>query len=273
MIPYMYTITTWRMCWPTSVDNLNMYILTRSHERRDQQRDNISTFSFLEAFRRMKSGLISWDEYIRHLLARTTGVEHEDDDVDGVYLKLLNTDPFGYSIWCFSNEVGNVKGERESQPDSATWLTSTLLADATPFIEVFDAYRHGSLEDVKAKIVALSDEHAKRIRNSLSLLALQERRAEVLKFCLDEGDLPFEACLRDEANRVDETRDPETFGVLESSHFRQIYPRRVKNSAGAGDRGEDQDEEGHSDEMGDEEDDLEDVAAAFDEGGSHPVYW
>ena len=125
-------------------------------------------------------------------------------------------------------------------------------SDTNPFEAVFKAYRTGSTDDVRDKLASLSDEHAKCIRKSLSLLALQERRADVLKLCLDQGGFPYEAYFEDEANVVDENKDSETFEVLEQSRFRQVYPRRPPGNV---------------------VDDEEEEPFPFDTGGSHPVEW
>lgn len=68
------------------------------------------TLSFLQAFRAKQIGAISWEEYIHNLLARCTGVKHEQDNVKGVYWELRKTDPFGYSIYGWSDRVENMKG-------------------------------------------------------------------------------------------------------------------------------------------------------------------
>lgn len=65
---------------------------------------------FLEAYGQLKSGKISWQEYIDHLLARCAGGGHEEDDIEGIHRKLRNTDPFGYSIWCWSDSLYKASG-------------------------------------------------------------------------------------------------------------------------------------------------------------------
>lgn len=122
-----------------------------------------------------------------------------------------------------------------------------------PFTEVFDAYRLSDLLTVQAKIRALDGRYHTDIYKLLALRALQDRRADALKFCLDRGGFPFEAYFEDEANTVKEADDPKTFQVLESSSFRKIYPRR--------------------DEKKDEEEDYGHPSAIFDKGGPLPVPW
>lgn len=68
------------------------------------------TLPFLQAFRAKQSGAISWDEYVHNLLARCAGVKHEEDNRKDEYVELRRTDLFGYSIWCWSDRVENLKG-------------------------------------------------------------------------------------------------------------------------------------------------------------------
>ena len=109
------------------------------------------------------------------------------------------------------------------------------------------------------------------MKKSLAILALKERLLKVLKLCLDQGGFAFEAYFEDEANLVDETKDPETFRVLEQSHFRQLYPRGIPRDI------EDKEDDGVADDDHDDEDDDGDYdydpAVEFGVGGSHPVLW
>ena len=86
--------------------------------------------------------------------------------------------------------------------------------------DVFMAYRYGSLEDVKLKLDKLHGvpkQGIEGVRKFLALLACQDRRPDVLKFCLDQGGFPTEATMEDEVESVEKTKDPETFKVLEES--------------------------------------------------------
>jgi hypothetical protein len=111
-------------------------------------------------------------------------------------------------------------------------------------------------------------EYEQGIRKSQAFLALQERRADVLKLCLDKGNFPYESYFEDEANMVGPEKDPETFKVLEESHFRKIYPRKDKSLGGLG-----EDESPALSRRAEREKELLERAAQFDEGGSHPVDW
>jgi hypothetical protein len=64
------------------------------------------------------------------------------------------------------------------------------------------------------------------------------------------GGFPYEAYFVDEADRVEERQDPETFRVLEQSTLRQCYPRLPPGPRNDGD-----------------------PAATFDRGGKLPVDW
>lgn len=94
---------------------------------------------------------------------------------------------------------------------------------------------------------------AKGVKKSLAFLALQERRPDVLKFCLDQGGFPFEAYFHVEAESVDGKTDPETFNVLEQSPFRR-EPRKAPDHGG-------------------NDGNKRNPAAIFDKGGELPVEW
>jgi hypothetical protein len=105
-----------------------------------------------------------------------------------------------------------------------------IIVDIKPLEEVFTAYRtskNKGIESVKAKLNALSTDEQQMIIGALGYRALQHRRAEVLKLCLDIGwhyTRPF----LDEANgfqRNPEKRKehPETLKVLEESEMRKHY--------------------------------------------------
>lgn len=70
--------------------------------------------TYLEASRRYKSGELSSDEYIDHLLSRAAGGGHIDDEKEGGFLELGQEDPFAYSVWLWT---GNylLKGEQSAQ--------------------------------------------------------------------------------------------------------------------------------------------------------------
>lgn len=86
----------------------------------------------------------------------------------------------------------------------------------------------------------------------MALLALKKRQAKMLEMCLNlEGGFPYEAYFVDEADRVEESKDPETFRVLERSTLREYYPRQPPGGPGRDDN----------------------PAATFDRGGSLPVDW
>ena len=111
----------------------------------------------------------------------------------------------------------------------------------------------GTIDDVKTKLDVLEEEQAKFIRGLLALLSLQERHSEILKLCLSLNGFAYEGYFEDEANRVSEDCDPETFKVLEESDFRKGCPRIAPGT--------------------EEYDDDEDPSGVFDVGGSYPVYW
>jgi hypothetical protein len=126
-------------------------------------------------------------------------------------------------------------------------MTEIHGPDTTQLEAVFKAYRRSTLDDVKNKLGSLDRAPAEGVKKSLALLALQERRNDVLKFCLDEGGFHFERPFWDEAKRVDAEKDSETFNILEQSEFRRLYPRGIGAPPG--------------------------VESVFDKGGRLPVDW
>lgn len=128
---------------------------------------------------------------------------------------------------------------------------------------VFQAYGHGTLDDVESKLGSLSEMPTAVIqgmKTSLALLACQERRADTMKFLLVQGGFPIEASMMREADKVDADKDPETFDALKQS--RQIQDiwtsdeqtrKRLKEIEKRG---------GY---IG--------AAATFDRGGKLPVDW
>lgn len=128
------------------------------------------------------------------------------------------------------------------------------LSTDTKYLEaVFIAYRRGTLNDVKRKLSVLRGTHAQAVNGSLAFLALQERRPDVLKLCLDQG-IAFEPIFHVEAENVDREIDPDTFNVLEQSEFRWLNPR---------DTSEEREQKLNS----------RDPAVVFDKGGKMPVEW
>jgi hypothetical protein len=222
---------------------------------------------FLEAFREMEKGRIDEEEYFRQLFAHCKGVTHEEDEKMGVDIEHVEADPFGYSVRCWAVDMDPVQGKFVVKGKKEALL---IFADTTPFENVFKAYRTGDATKVQELLSHLNDQHARLIRKSLSMLALQERRADVLKLCLDQGGFPYEHYFEDEANEVKESEDPETFKVLEESKFRILYPRKNTN---AGEREED---EAY---MSDQREELTEeqlrmrAAITFDAGGEFPVDW
>jgi len=139
----------------------------------------------------------------------------------------------------------------------------------TIFEKVFTEYYKDDLESVKSGLAKLETQHANYIRKFLAFLALKERRAEVLRYCLEEGGFAFEGYFEDEADRyqnqcVKERRKGEDvlWRVLEGSEFRRLFPWKE------GEEGEG----GEGDGEGDGEEDV-DSSEDFDVGGRFPVEW
>lgn len=131
--------------------------------------------------------------------------------------------PSGYGVarWAPS------KVRIEYRPLSNPGLIVCL--DTSPPEDVFKAYRHGTLEDVKTKAGLLNGAVGEGVNNPLALLAVQERRADVLKFCLETIDpkrLPYMILSNfcHEADSVNAQEDPETFKTVQESKFSKRFP-------------------------------------------------
>jgi hypothetical protein len=221
---------------------------------------------FLQAFEEKQKGNITEAEYIHHLLAHCQGIEHDGDDWTKEDWALLKADPFGYSVRCWSLRIAPWTFKCEN-----THVYTCLISpnkkqadiDITPFEDVFTAYRTGDIAEIKDKLDRLNEENVEYLRKSLAMLALQERKADILKFCFEKS-FAYENYFVDEANRVqaDKDADPELVKVVEESEMRKMYrwvaPR---------------DEDDDWDEDSEEEELDEDPCGVFDYGGKYDVGW
>jgi hypothetical protein len=113
------------------------------------------------------------------------------------------------------------------------------------------------------------------------MLACQERRADILKYCLGQGGFSIESTFLDEAESVDAAKDPGTYNVLaHSPDIQQIWEidrinRELKEKRQQ--EGTRQGEQWGPDENGTWAGRTHgadsDAAAAFDRGGKFPVDW
>jgi tetrahydrodipicolinate N-succinyltransferase len=124
---------------------------------------------------------------------------------------------------------------------------SLTYSDITPFEAAFKSSRSDEVDHTREKLAAIDEEHARSMRKSVALLALQNRQAKMLEMCFEQK-FPFEAYFIDEADRVEESKDPETFRVLEQSTLREQFPRLTGPL-------------------------IEHGPGAFDRGGKYPVDW
>lgn len=90
---------------------------------------------------------------------------------------------------------------------------------------VFIAYRNDAREEIDKRLGQLADEQQTGMRQALAVLALRERRADILKMCLDHG-FPYEQYFERAANFIKKENSPRTFQVIEESEFRRQRPRR-----------------------------------------------
>jgi hypothetical protein len=122
----------------------------------------------------------------------------------------------------------------------------------------------------------LRQDYAQDLTRSLALLALHERRADVLELCTKRGVVYNSYAVEDEANWVDPVKDPRTEAVLEGSEFRRLYPRRLAQSGTAGSSErvlKEGGRDGHEDDGDNEEVQAEVDPGDFDEGGEYAVDW
>ena len=69
------------------------------------------------------------------------------------------------------------------------------------------------MDDIQATLGKLSERHARHMRKSLALLALQERNGTVLSRLLDDG-IEIEEPFEDEVRRVQRKLHPEVHKLL-----------------------------------------------------------
>ena len=102
-------------------------------------------------------------------------------------------------------------------------------ADTTPYEKVFASCHTGNVDEVKASLEQFKKEHPSLEVPllPLTILAMRDRLAEILQFCLDEGPI-FEHCLIIAAEQLEEANDDQaTLEVLANSELRKWYPKRI----------------------------------------------
>ena len=104
-----------------------------------------------------------------------------------------------------------------------TWYLGTIRIG-----NGFRAYRTCTVDIVQDTLELLREEHATFVEQSLSLLALRERRDDALKLCLDLGGFTYEEDFVAEANQVEKDVDPEIYRILKKSEFRHLHPRPAR---------------------------------------------
>jgi len=179
-----------------------------------------SSLCFHEASQKFKEKEINEEEYYHNILAHCMGYLHdEDDDVPWPSLSVSSLewdDPFAFAVECFMKRKDFVTG-------TSTYGTPFSLqdprvikieySDIAPFEDSFKAIANQDVRAIEEATTRLQDQHANFLRKILALRALQLRKAEVLKYCLDLGGFPYEAYFEDEADTVREEDDPLVFKV------------------------------------------------------------
>jgi hypothetical protein len=101
-------------------------------------------------------------------------------------------------------------------------------ADPSAIKPVFTSYRSDACRDeLETALNAIKkSDNRSWARMCLAQLALEDRKAETLKWLLDEGSFGFPHEFGHEADCVNPATDPEMFRVLEESEFRERWPRQ-----------------------------------------------
>lgn len=137
------------------------------------------------------------------------------------------------------------------------------MADITPFLDVLKSYRKGEGQDMQAKLSGIGKRFRDDMRGCIAMLAVAERRSEVLKGCLEAG-FPFTAQFIDVTDEAEvRNDDPETTRVIRESRFRKEYgPPQVNADGSVRDRSADAKERAATIDV-----------AVFDKGGRLEVDW
>ncbi|KAI1128705.1 hypothetical protein F5Y10DRAFT_240058 [Nemania abortiva] len=185
-----------------------------------------SSMCFQEAFAARIYDRINDEEYYRHVFAHLTGTSHKPDETEDDIRYLKNNDPFAYSVLDSAKKMNRVE-------------------DATPFEQIFKAYKANDLEAIKSGVQKMQKDHVPYLLRMLAMGAMIDKRAEVLEFCLDKGGFQHEPNFVRMADIVTKEDEPEMFRALTGSGNK----KRVSIGVGA------------------------DIAAEIDIGGKWPVEW
>ena len=181
------------------------------------------TLPLVEAYGKFKRSEISWEEYIHNLFRLVAGDPHEDDTWDKPHWNLRKADLLADSIVDWHRHRDFIKGGCDVS-HALVAHSNARSTDTLPMEAIFIVYRNGSCDDVGKTLARLEVEQQKGMRAALAILALRERRADILKMCLDHGFTYGEA-FEDAANRVKPDNNPKTYKVIQESDFRRQYPR------------------------------------------------
>ncbi|KAF2673834.1 hypothetical protein BT63DRAFT_437435 [Microthyrium microscopicum] len=201
----------------------------------------IMSLCFLEAFRQWQSGKITVDEYLDHIVphcrGQWLGPDHEQDE-DGFgsnWFELENEDLFGFSIWRWTKHMESTQ-------------------DIVPFKKAFKAYFDRDMKELHDQISLLRPADAKSVRSSLAIIALRDERADVVKYCLDEG-FNWNSWFLDAANSYEKiNKKTDITKILHESQFRVDWPWPIPKPKRSAKKGE-----------------ID--FAAFDYGGRYAVNW
>lgn len=68
------------------------------------------TLSLIKGYRAMKTGKLTWEEYIHNIFRLVAGDPHEDDDWHEPHDDLAKIDSFAFSIFSWHRHLDPIKG-------------------------------------------------------------------------------------------------------------------------------------------------------------------
>lgn len=179
---------------------------------------------------------ISWEEYLHHcLLHYVDGFAPHEGEMTINKKELSDKDPFGFALWNFQHHRMDVQGQLIIvSPPYSDVLIPLWFADVSQLEAVFHAYSNGSIDDLKATLEPLNKMTANSMRKSLALLALRDRKLEMLRYIVNDGQERYDPLtahtFTDMANSVNKAREPELFKIIQQSRWKRIQTRRGREA-------------------------------------------
>lgn len=132
----------------------------------------------------------------------------------------MEKDPFGYALWKWQQETVGIK-------------------DAAQLETFFQAYAHGSVDQLASKLKELRDSSSvawvttSSMQRLLTLLALRDRKIDMLRFLMHDGQANLDPSptrfFTDMANDVDKASEPEVYEIIEQSKWKRCQGAAWRN--------------------------------------------